>query len=91
MFQELDDLYGAIGYGGVASGYVLTRLMEEKLRHDEKNAPKLRCCMLRRALSAIVMDSFRELSFFSYFLFFRTAAISTAAAMITTAAQPAAM
>ena len=41
MFQELDDLYGALGYGGVASGYVLTRLMEEKLRHDEKNAPKL--------------------------------------------------
>ncbi len=35
MFQELDDLYGAIGYGGVASVYVLARLMDEKAKHDE--------------------------------------------------------
>ncbi len=30
MFQELDDIYGAIGYGGVAAVYVLSRLMDEK-------------------------------------------------------------
>ena len=41
MFQDLDDLYGAIGYGGVASVYVLTRLMEEKQKQEEKTAVKL--------------------------------------------------
>ncbi|MBR6706302.1 MAG: bifunctional (p)ppGpp synthetase/guanosine-3',5'-bis(diphosphate) 3'-pyrophosphohydrolase [Clostridia bacterium] len=40
QFQELDDLYGAVGYGGVASQYVLQRLMDEKKRQDEKNAPR---------------------------------------------------
>ena len=41
MFQDLDDLYGAIGYGGVASVYVLSRLMEEKQKQEEKTAAKL--------------------------------------------------
>ncbi len=41
MFQDLEDLYGAIGYGGVASVYVLTRLMDEKQKLEEKNASKL--------------------------------------------------
>ena len=41
MFQDLDDLYGAIGYGGVAAVYVLTRLMDEKQKREEKAAPKL--------------------------------------------------
>ena len=36
MFQELDDLYGAIGYGGVAAVYVLSRLIDEK---QKKEAP----------------------------------------------------
>ncbi len=35
MFTELDDLYGAIGYGGVAAVYVMTRLMDEKARQEE--------------------------------------------------------
>ena len=35
MFTELDDIYGAIGYGGVAAVYVLARLMDEKARRDE--------------------------------------------------------
>lgn len=35
MFTELDDIYGAIGYGGVAAVYVLARLIDEKARHDE--------------------------------------------------------
>ncbi|MBQ8136917.1 MAG: bifunctional (p)ppGpp synthetase/guanosine-3',5'-bis(diphosphate) 3'-pyrophosphohydrolase, partial [Clostridia bacterium] len=41
MFQDLDDLYGAIGYGGIASMYVLSRLMEEKQKQEEKTAVKL--------------------------------------------------
>ena len=40
MFQDLDDLYGAVGYGGVASSYVIGRLIDEKQKQDEKQAPK---------------------------------------------------
>lgn len=40
MFQELDDIYGAIGYGGIAAVYVLSRLIDEKQKHDEPQAPK---------------------------------------------------
>ncbi len=40
MFQDLDDLYGAVGYGGVASSYVIGRLIDEKQKRDEKLAPK---------------------------------------------------
>ena len=29
-FQELDDLYAAVGYGGLASIYVVTRLLDEQ-------------------------------------------------------------
>jgi len=41
MFQELDDIYGAIGYGGVAAVYVLSRLMDEKQKREAPQAPKL--------------------------------------------------
>ena len=41
MFQELEDLYGAIGYGGVAAVYVLSRLMDEKQKHDVPAAPRI--------------------------------------------------
>ena len=41
MFQELEDLYGAIGYGGVAAVYVLSRLMDEKQKHEAAAAPKI--------------------------------------------------
>ena len=40
MFQELDDLYGAIGYGGVAAVYVLSRLIDEKQKKETASAPK---------------------------------------------------
>ena len=39
MFQDLDDLYGAIGYGGVAAVYVLSRLIDEKQKKDAIAAP----------------------------------------------------
>lgn len=41
MFQEIDDIYGAIGYGGVAAVYVLSRLMDEKNKHEAPQPPKL--------------------------------------------------
>ena len=41
MFQDLEDLYGAIGYGGVAAVYVLSRLMDEKQKKEAPVAPKL--------------------------------------------------
>ncbi len=41
MFQELDDIYGAIGYGGIAAVYVLSRLIDEKNKHEAPQAPKL--------------------------------------------------
>ena len=39
MFQDLDDLYGAIGYGGVAAVYVLSRMMDEKQKRDAPQKP----------------------------------------------------
>ena len=39
MFQDLEDLYGAIGYGGVAAVYVLSRLMDEKQKREEPQKP----------------------------------------------------
>ena len=41
MFQEWDDICGAIGYGGVAAVYVLSRLMDEKQKKEAPQAPKL--------------------------------------------------
>ncbi len=41
MFQELDDIYGAIGYGGVAAVYVLSRLMDEKQKKEEPQRPQV--------------------------------------------------
>ena len=41
MFQDLDDLYGAIGYGGAAAVYVLSRLMDEKMRQETPVQPKV--------------------------------------------------
>ena len=41
MFQDLDDLYGAIGYGGVAAVYVLSRMMDEKQKREAPQAPKV--------------------------------------------------
>ena len=38
-FQELDDLYAAVGYGGLASIYVVTRLLDEQRLHE---APTLK-------------------------------------------------
>lgn len=35
MFSELEDLYGAVGYGAVAAVYVLARLIDEKTRREE--------------------------------------------------------
>jgi len=40
MFQDLDDIYGAIGYGGIAAVYVLSRLIDEKQK-KEAPAPKV--------------------------------------------------
>ena len=40
MFQDLDDLYGAIGYGGVAAVYVLSRMIDEKQKKEAASAPK---------------------------------------------------
>ena len=40
-FQELDDIFGAVGYGGLAAVYVISRLTEEQRAHEAKAAPKL--------------------------------------------------
>ncbi|MBR4360504.1 MAG: bifunctional (p)ppGpp synthetase/guanosine-3',5'-bis(diphosphate) 3'-pyrophosphohydrolase [Clostridia bacterium] len=41
MFQDMDDIYGAIGYGGVAAVYVLSRLIDEKQKRDAPQTPKV--------------------------------------------------
>ncbi len=40
-FQELDDLFGSVGYGGMAAVYVVTRLMDEQRQREAAQAPKL--------------------------------------------------
>ncbi len=40
-FADMDDLYGAVGYGMIAATYVITRLYEEQRRTEEAAAPKL--------------------------------------------------
>lgn len=41
MFQDLEDLYGAIGYGGVTAVYVLARMIEEKTKKETPQTPKV--------------------------------------------------
>jgi guanosine-3',5'-bis(diphosphate) 3'-pyrophosphohydrolase len=41
-FQELDDIYGAVGYGGMASSYVVSRLIEELRKTEALAAPEIK-------------------------------------------------
>ena len=40
-FSELDDIYGAVGYGGIASAYVVSRLLEEQRKSETQALPKV--------------------------------------------------
>ncbi|MEG0268883.1 MAG: ACT domain-containing protein, partial [Clostridia bacterium] len=40
-FAELDDIYGAVGYGGIASAYVINRLLEEQRKAEAPALPKV--------------------------------------------------
>jgi len=40
-FQELDDIYGAVGYGGIASAYVISRLLDEQRKDEAQTLPKV--------------------------------------------------
>ncbi len=40
-FRELDDIFGAVGYGGMASVYVVTRLLDEQRLKEPAPAPKV--------------------------------------------------
>ena len=40
-FAELNDIYGAVGYGGIASAYVISRLLEEQHKAEAAAAPKV--------------------------------------------------
>jgi len=40
-FAELEDIYGAVGYGGIASAYVVSRLLEEQRKTETQVAPKV--------------------------------------------------
>ena len=39
-FTELDDLYGAVGYGGMAAVYVVTKLLEAKKNEESAALPR---------------------------------------------------
>ncbi|HSK68789.1 MAG TPA: TGS domain-containing protein [Candidatus Limnocylindria bacterium] len=39
-FPDLESLFGAVGYGGIPSAYVVTKLVEEQKRLTEAAAPK---------------------------------------------------
>ncbi len=41
-FQELDDIYGAVGYGGMASSYVISRLIEEQRKAETPAVPEVK-------------------------------------------------
>ncbi|MBQ7455027.1 MAG: bifunctional (p)ppGpp synthetase/guanosine-3',5'-bis(diphosphate) 3'-pyrophosphohydrolase [Clostridia bacterium] len=38
-FDDMDDIFGAVGYGMIASAYVVSRLVEEQRKADEAAAP----------------------------------------------------
>ena len=40
-FGELNDIYGAVGYGGIASAYVISRLLEEQRKQEAPALPKV--------------------------------------------------
>ena len=40
-FTELDDIFGSVGYGGIASAYVISRLLEEQHKAEVAAAPKV--------------------------------------------------
>ena len=40
-FAELNDIYGAVGYGGIASAYVISRLLEEQHKAEVAAVPKV--------------------------------------------------
>jgi len=40
-FSELNDIYGAVGYGGIASAYVISRLLEEQHKAEAAAVPKV--------------------------------------------------
>lgn len=40
-FQYMEDIYGAVGYGGMAAMYVVTRLMDEQRAQQAAQAPKI--------------------------------------------------
>ena len=40
-FSELNDIYGAVGYGGIASAYVISRLLEEQHKAEVAAVPKV--------------------------------------------------
>lgn len=40
-FSDLEDIYGAVGYGGIASAYVLSRLLEEQRKAETPALPKV--------------------------------------------------
>ncbi len=40
-FQELDDIYGAVGYGGIAGVYVVSRLLDEQRKDEAQQLPKV--------------------------------------------------
>ena len=39
-FSEIDDIFGAVGYGGMASVYVVTKLLEEKKQAEATAVPR---------------------------------------------------
>ena len=40
-FQEVNDIFGNVGYGGITAAYVVTRLLDEQRAHEAAQAPKL--------------------------------------------------
>ncbi len=40
-FQELEDIYGAVGYGGIAGVYVVSRLLDEQRKDEAQQMPKV--------------------------------------------------
>ncbi len=40
-FSELEDIYGAVGYGGIAATYVINRLLDEQRQKEEPEPPSI--------------------------------------------------
>jgi GTP pyrophosphokinase len=55
-FQEADDIFGAVGYGGMSAAYVVSRLIEEQRAREPAPAPVIAPKPMGHLSHGIILD-----------------------------------